>query len=94
MPRPRQQSHLLERFHYEDIKASIRKKWGSINAFESQQGLPKNSVSDYFRGRRSRKVQAAVERHILSQFMSLPASGETEGSPVSQRAHRLNREAA
>lgn len=46
--------------HGEDIKASIRKKYRSVAHFERQHGLPTKSVTDYLRGRASRRVAAAI----------------------------------
>ena len=50
--------------HREDIKASLRKKFGSLTAFERVHGLPDRSVSDVLRGKPSKRVQQFIERAL------------------------------
>ncbi|MFQ3665552.1 MAG: helix-turn-helix domain-containing protein [Sphingomonadaceae bacterium] len=51
---------MLGVLHREDIKAEIRKRFGSVRAFEAAHSLPDKSVSDLMRGRRSRRVERAI----------------------------------
>jgi len=57
---------MIDGMHREDIKADIRKSFGSVAAFERLHGLPAKSVTDFFRGRSSQRVKAAVEQAVSS----------------------------
>ena len=50
--------------HPEDIKADIRKRYGSVTAFEKHYNLPPLSVRDVLRGKKRAKV-ARVMAHDL-----------------------------
>ena len=52
---------MLKDLHKEDIKASIRKQFRTIRAFEERNGLPRGSVHEVLRGRRWKRVEVAVE---------------------------------
>ena len=47
--------------HREDVKAALRKSYGSIFAFERARDLPRKSVSDVLRGRPNQRVALAIE---------------------------------
>jgi lambda repressor-like predicted transcriptional regulator len=47
--------------HREDVKAALRKSYGSIFAFERARHLPRKSVSDVLRGRPNQRVVSAIE---------------------------------
>ena len=81
---------MLAALHPEDIKAKLRKRYGSVREFEKVQGLPDKSVHEIFRGRGSRRVVAAVEAALEDDGISHPE----KPSSGSKRAHRLNRRAA
>lgn len=57
----------FDQMHPEDVKAEIRKKYGSIKAFVQAKGLPQTSVSDLFRGRTSARVKDAVEEVLAEK---------------------------
>lgn len=57
----------VDQMHPEDIKAAIRKRFGTVGQFVEQKGLPKTGVSDLFRGRTSRRVREAVEAVIAQE---------------------------
>lgn len=59
--------------HREDIKAAIRKEFGSVAAFEREHSLPAKSVTDFFRGRRSERVERAVGSVIGALPHSAPS---------------------
>jgi Ner family transcriptional regulator len=46
--------------HPEDVKADLRKRYGSIAAFERKLGLPERSVKDVLRGRSRPTVAQAI----------------------------------
>lgn len=46
--------------HREDIKARLRKKYGSVLAFERAVGLPARSAHDTLRGRASANAELAI----------------------------------
>lgn len=60
-------STLAQTMHPEDIRAAIRKQFGSIQAFVRAKGLPETGVSDFFRGRRSRRVSDEIEKLLQEQ---------------------------
>ena len=79
----------LAELHREDVKAAIRKRFGSVAAFERAKNLPAKSVTDVLRGQKSERVERAVLEVIESDIQS-------EGSDHSDSeasAHRLNAEA-
>lgn len=55
--------------HPEDIKAALRKKFGSVFAFEDAHELPRKSVSDFLRGRPNQRVKDAIAK-VLSPDQS------------------------
>jgi len=76
--------------HPEDIKAALRKRFGSVAAFERQRGLPEKSVNDVLRGRPSARVRRAIEDTLDT---IAPAASESEVSDNSEAhadSHRLN----
>jgi lambda repressor-like predicted transcriptional regulator len=50
--------------HREDVKAALRKRWGSVARFERLKGLPAKSVHEVMRGRKSARVSEAIERAL------------------------------
>lgn len=76
--------------HPEDLKSAIRKKCGSLRAFEEQEGLPRQSVSEILRGRKSQRVTDAIERLLREDRAEsiIPANTRQRAA-----AHRLNAEA-
>lgn len=58
---------LLENRHPEDVKAAIRKRFGSMAAFERAERLSTGSVSEILRGRASARTAKAVERVLRAQ---------------------------
>lgn len=48
--------------HREDIKAAIRKRFGTVAAFEQANGLPAKSVNDVLRGRTNARVAKAIKQ--------------------------------
>lgn len=52
--------------HPEDIKAAIRKRFGSVFAFEDAHDLPRKSVSDFLRGRSNQRVKDAIAKILPS----------------------------
>lgn len=80
----------LTDMHPEDIKAALRKRFGTIRNFEIEHGLTKGSVGEILRKRRWAKVERAVESAI---FSSENQSGKPD-SRASHAAHRLNAKAA
>lgn len=52
--------------HREDVKAALRKAYGSIFAFERMHDLPRKSVSDVLRGRPNQRVASAIERGLAT----------------------------
>ncbi len=58
---------MLDLMHPEDVKAAIRKRYGTISRFIEERDLPATGVSDLLRGRTSRRVREAVEDVLNSQ---------------------------
>ncbi len=72
--------------HFEDVKAALRKRFATITHFEQHEKLPKGSVHDHFRGRRSARVRTAIETAIQAP---IPADF-SEHSNTHSAAHRQN----
>lgn len=71
--------------HPEDIKAALRKRFGSVFAFEDAHELPRKSVSDFLRGRPNQRVKDAI-----ATVLSPDQSELSDGSGDFTGAHRLN----
>lgn len=71
--------------HPEDIKAAIRKRFGSVFAFEDASALPRKSVSDFLRGRPNQRVKDAI-----AKVLSPDAADLSDGSEEIAGAHRLS----
>lgn len=87
--------------HREDIKAAIRKEYGSLLAFEQALGLPVNSVTDVLRGRAVAQTRRAIAELLkmppdkLFTFKRRPRSSiKADDNAGDATAHRLNQEAA
>lgn len=57
----------LASMHREDVKAALRKSFGSIFEFERSHDLPRKSVSDVLRGRPNQRVTSAIERALAAR---------------------------
>lgn len=83
-------------FHPEDVKAAIRKRFGSLAKFEREHGLPPESVSNLLRGLKSKRVAAVIDAVIIMEAASVAPS--LSGIPNNNRkkriAHRANAQAA
>lgn len=88
--------------HREDIKAEIRKKYGSLAMFERVCGLPRRSVEDVLRGRSVHRTATAIAAELGLAMQSL-FSSRYEGKSSSSNAdniaakampHSLNSKAA
>lgn len=51
--------------HKEDIKAVLRRRYGSLSAFEKAKGLPTESVCDVLRGRSIAQTRDALVRELF-----------------------------
>lgn len=87
--------------HREDIKAELRKRYGSIAAFSERAELPRGLVSDVLRGRASSRAEAAIAAALNMPIQRLfphrygfnDSNLKADSSPVSKRSHRLSAEA-
>lgn len=79
---------MRQRIHPEDIKAAIRKRFGSLKAFEESEGLPRKAVTDILRGRSNRRVSDAIQR-VLDDDMVFRAMSSDDSARVTS-AHRQN----
>ena len=84
---------MLLGLHYEDIKASIRKKYRTISAFETAHGLPLKSVNKLTRGHKSSRVLDAIRQHAAESGL-MPKGEHSPSTKAAKSAHRLNRQAA
>lgn len=57
---------LFPGWHREDIKAMLRRRYGTVFAFETAKGLPRTSVSDVLRGRRVERAEAAIRNELAT----------------------------
>jgi len=76
---------LVERLHREDIKAAIRKRYGTIREFSRQNGLGATAVSDMFRGYTSRRTAEAVEALLREVDAGNIASEHNEADAATHR---------
>jgi lambda repressor-like predicted transcriptional regulator len=75
--------------HPEDVKAGLRKRFGTIANFERAKGLPRASVTDLLRGRPSARVLEAVEDALNTPEPPAPQSDLSDSSANDDGAHRL-----
>lgn len=84
--------------HREDIKAELRKRYGSVAVFSERAGLPPGLVSDVLRGRASSRAEAAIAAALNMPIQRLfprrygfnDSNLKPDVSPVAQRTHRLS----
>lgn len=76
---------ILDHTHPEDVKAALRKRFGTISAFIAAKGLPTTGVADVLRGRVSKRVREAIEEVLKEQSESI----SLDDSEPKQPAHRL-----
>ncbi len=74
--------------HSEEIKAELRKRFGTVFAFEDAANLPRKSVSDFLRGRSSRRVRDAILAAI-DLPAAQPEHPEGRGMSVSPTEEQL-----
>ena len=77
---------MLDHMHPEDVKAVIRKRFGTVARFIEERELPATGVSDLFRGRTSRRVREAVEEVLKEQADSI----SLDSSDKKSASHRKN----
>lgn len=80
----------LARIHPEDIKAGIRKRYGSVAAFERCNDLPAKSVSDLLRGRVSARVEDAIKKALKKAPLKRSESELSDITTAGRRTHRIN----
>lgn len=71
---------LIAGLHPEDVKANLRKRWGTVARFEQERGLPEKSVNDVLRGRKSARVSNAIEAALTEA--PLKSSHEDTAAPA------------
>lgn len=71
----------------EDVKAAIRKKFGTVRDFERAKKLPINGVSDILRGRTSGRITKAIESVLIE-------AGDTPALPSGQPQNSVNHKRA
>lgn len=81
---------LLDQMHPEDVKAAIRKRFGTIAKFTKARGLPDLGVIDLLRGRSSQRVRDAVEELLQEQAREQAESIKLDDSKAVPAAHRLS----
>ncbi|MGI8839718.1 MAG: helix-turn-helix domain-containing protein [Caulobacteraceae bacterium] len=83
--------------HPENIKAELRKRFGTVKAFEAANGLGVDSVRDVLRGRSARKTAEAIANALESPLTALfPGRFAQLEQDTSRKrdAHRLNQRVA
>ncbi len=81
--------------HREDVKALLRKRYGSIEAFQALRGLSGQQVRDLFRGKSSKALPAVAQElgveadHLVIATGEIPVCGEGHNNPA-VNAHRLS----
>jgi len=79
----------LDAMHPEDVKAELRKRFGSVAKFERAKELPPKSVTDVLRGYKSARVEKAINEAICVpiQMVESDVSG---CKPETRLSHRQN----
>lgn len=75
--------------HPEDIRATLRKRHGTLARFAGANGLTKQHVADFLRGRTSARVLDVIEAE-LQAARAEEQSIELDDSADQSVAHRLN----
>lgn len=87
--------------HKEDIKGALRKRYGTLIAFEQAHDLPTQSVKDVLRGRASSRVEQAIadvldlplHRLFPGRYVAVRAGDSSlkrDNRPAKRNAHRLS----
>jgi lambda repressor-like predicted transcriptional regulator len=79
----------LARYHPEDVKAAIRKRYRTLGAFERAEKLAPKAVTEVLRGRTSARTSAAIER-LLREQEEASQSTEVASSAPEHATHCLN----
>ncbi|MGH7027338.1 helix-turn-helix domain-containing protein [Brevundimonas sp.] len=90
--------------HKEDIKGALRKRYGTLIAFEQAHDLPTQSVKDVLRGRASARVEQAIaddlelplHRLFPGRYVAAQAGDSSlkrDNKRTKRNAHRLSAEA-
>lgn len=83
--------------HKEDIKAELRKRHGSLRAFEEERGLPQHSARDVLRGRAVSQTAHAIADELNTTvdklFPGRFKSHIRDDSAHAKPSHRQNAEA-
>lgn len=81
--------------HREEIKAQLRMRFGTIEAFEQARHLPARSVKDVLRGRAVRRTAEAIAdelgvplQAVSSRYEDQSPEGDNNGNE--DGPHRLN----
>lgn len=82
---------MLEAPHREDLKADLRKRFGSIAAFERAYGLPARSVKDVMRGKSrpavAQAIADALNVHVRYLFPARFKSPNGDNSNDHEKVH-------
>lgn len=78
---------MIATMHREDVKAGIRKRFGSVAAFERTEGLPTKSVNEVLRGRANARVSRAIE-NALRGSAPTPEQPKASARPTPGRGAR------
>lgn len=54
--------------HHQDVRAAIKKRYGTILAFQKAHNLPATGVHDVLRGGTSKRVEDAIESVLMEQL--------------------------
>lgn len=87
--------------HKEDVKAALRKRFGSLLAFEAEKNLPPGSAKDVLRGRAVAQTERAIAEalnkplHVIfpARYTAPKAadpSTEVDNSGGKTETHRLS----
>ena len=86
---------LIGALHREDIKALLRKRYGTLGRFADQHGLKAQAVADYLRGRPVRHVHDAITAELVAANHTFERSEsiKLDHNEETSDAHRQNSEA-
>ncbi|WCT75443.1 hypothetical protein PQ455_10545 [Sphingomonas naphthae] len=75
--------------HREDVKAGLRKRFGTIAAFERARSLPPKSVNDVLRGSTNARVTEAIEKALTEPLAPTNRPDFSGCSADAELSHRI-----
>jgi hypothetical protein len=79
----RQIKMIIDTIHHQDVRAALRKRFGTISSFEQMKKLARGSVHEVLRGRPSDRTRREIESVLIELGYT---SSEHNEQPQNRRA--------